>query len=90
MFGHLDGVRGSDDGGCIITRPARKALPELFREEGHKGVDHCEAAFEGGVECVLGGALFLLGATGNDCFGVFDVGVAKVGVPVLVSDARGG
>ena len=49
-------------------------------------MDHGEAAFEGGVECVLGGALFG-GCTGlYDGFGVFEVDVAELGVPVLVDN----
>lgn len=49
-------------------------------------MDHGEAAFEGGVEGVFGGALFGRCAGLDERFGVFDVDVAELGVPVLVDD----
>ena len=67
-------------------RAAGKALPEFFGEEGHEGVDHGEAAFEGGVEGVFRGALFVRRAILDEGFGVFNVHVAELGVPVLVDD----
>ena len=49
-------------------------------------MDHGEAAFEGGVEGVFGRALFGGGAGLDKGFGVFDVDVAELGVPVLIGD----
>ena len=38
-----------NDGTGFVAGPAGETLPELFGEEGHEGVDHGEATFEGGI-----------------------------------------
>ena len=53
-------------------------------------MDHGETGFEGGVEGVGGGAAGFGIAVADEGFGVFDVDVAEVGVPVLVGDGGGG
>ena len=90
MLGVVGRVCGDDDRGGLVPWAPGEPLPELFGEEGHEGVDHGEAAFEGGVEGVFCRVLFLGGAVGDDGFRVFDVGITEVGVPVLVSDVCGG
>ena len=86
VLGVVGRVCRYDDRGRFVTWAAWETLPELFGEEGHEGMNHGEAAFEGGVESVPCRPLFLRGAVGNDGFGVLNVGVAEVGVPVLVGD----
>lgn len=84
--GGVGWVCGEDDRGGGVFGTAREPLPELFGEEGHEGVDHGETAFEGGVEGVFGGALFGGSAGLDEGFGVFDVDIAELSVPVLVDD----
>ena len=50
-------------------------------------MDHSKAAFKGGVKGLLGGFLFCGGAVLDDGFGVFDVDVTEVVVPILVCDS---
>ena len=50
-------------------------------------MDHSKAAFQGGVEGLLGRFLFCRGAVLDDGFGVFDVDVTEVVVPILVCDS---
>lgn len=79
-------VRCFDNGGRGVIGPTGKALPELFGEERHEGVDHCESAFESGVEGLLGRFLLRGGTVLNESLGVFNIDIAEVCIPVLISD----
>ena len=50
-------------------------------------MDHSKAAFKRGVEGLFGRFLFCGGAVLDDGFGVFDVDVTEVVVPILVCDS---
>ena len=50
-------------------------------------MDHSKPAFKGGVEGLFGRFLFCRGAVLDDGFGVFDVDVTEVVVPILVCDS---
>lgn len=75
-----------DDGWRGVIGPTGKALPELFGEEGHERVDHRESAFESGIEGLLGRFLLRGGTILDESFGVFNVDIAEVCIPVLVGD----
>ena len=47
-------------------------------------MDHSKAAFQGGVEGLLGRFLFYGSAILDDGFGIFDVDITEVVVPILV------
>lgn len=79
-------IRRLDDGRRWVVRPTRKALPELFSEEGHEGVNHCESPFESGVEGLLGRFLLRGGTILDEGFGVLNVDIAEMCIPILVGD----
>ena len=85
----VDRVGGFDDAGTCVAGPSRQPLPKLFGQEGHKGVNHGEATFESGIQRLLGGVLLLRSAVLNDGFGVFNIHVTKIGVPILVACGGG-
>ena len=52
-------------------------------------MDRSEAAFKGGVESLLGRFLFYGSAILDDGFGIFDVDITEVVVPILVCGSGG-
>jgi hypothetical protein len=69
--------RRDGDGRGLVAFSAWQALPELFGQEGHEGVDHGQAALDGGVEGLLGALFLLFGTVVEDGLAVLNVGIAQ-------------
>lgn len=72
----------------LVLWTPREALPELFGQERHEGMNQCEAPLESGVEGLFGRFLFERCPILNDSFRVFDVDVAKMVKPIFVCNLR--
>ena len=60
-----------DDGRILVSRAAGQALPQLFSDKWHEGVNHCKGTLKACVKSILGRASLLCSTLENEGLGVF-------------------